>query len=93
MARKASRAANPARSAAPPKAWQIHFFKRHRAEDENEIVPGRDFLDACPDKVRAMMVAVLRIRSTNRVPEPHKTLLEFELRVSSLSPCGKDLRR
>jgi len=47
------------RSAAPPKAWQIHFFRRHRSDDENEAVPGRDFLAACPDKVRAMMVAVL----------------------------------
>ena len=59
MARKASRSANPTRGAAPPRAWQIHFFKRHRSDDENETVPGREFLEACPDKVRAMMVAVL----------------------------------
>ncbi len=39
--------------------WLIYFFRRHSADDRGESVPGRDFLDACPTKVRATMLAVL----------------------------------
>jgi hypothetical protein len=47
------------RERAPVPCWQIHFFKRRRDVDPKESVPGRDFLQACPEKVRATMVAVL----------------------------------
>lgn len=40
--------------------WLIHFFKRDRRDDPNEAVPGRNFLIACPDKVRQKMLAVLK---------------------------------
>jgi hypothetical protein len=40
--------------------WTIHFFQRHIADDRPQGVPGRDFLDACPEKVRAKFIAVLR---------------------------------
>jgi hypothetical protein len=36
----------------------IYFFRRHSADDRGESVPDRDFLDACPTKVRATMLAV-----------------------------------
>jgi len=47
-----------ARSLAPP--WRVHFFQRHVDDDETRAVPAKDFLEACPDKVRAMMVAVVK---------------------------------
>ena len=37
----------------------IYFFRRRSADDRNVSVPGREFLDACPTKVRATMLAVL----------------------------------
>ena len=37
----------------------IVFFRRHLADDPAESCPGRDFLNACPTKVRATMRAVL----------------------------------
>ena len=40
-------------------AHEIAFFRRHRDDDAAEPAPGRDFLNACPDKVRATMRAVL----------------------------------
>lgn len=43
-----------------PAAWRIHFFQRHIEDDPDRAVPARAFLDDCPDKVSAMMVAVLR---------------------------------
>jgi hypothetical protein len=45
---------------APVDPWRVHFFKRHKDDDPNEAAPGRTFLLACPDKVRAMMVAVVK---------------------------------
>ena len=39
--------------------WLIHFFQRHRQDDAAGSIPGRDFLDACPDPVAAKIVAVL----------------------------------
>jgi Txe/YoeB family toxin of Txe-Axe toxin-antitoxin module len=39
--------------------WQKHFFQRHRDDDPAQAVPARDFLLACPEKVRAMMLAVV----------------------------------
>jgi len=40
-------------------AHDVVYFKRHRADDANETVPGQEFLAACPTKVRATMRAVL----------------------------------
>jgi hypothetical protein len=37
----------------------VVFFRRHRDDDPAQPVPGRDFLNACPAKVRATMRAVL----------------------------------
>jgi hypothetical protein len=39
--------------------WLKHFFQRHPDDDPNEAVPAREFLLACPEKVRAMMMAVV----------------------------------
>jgi hypothetical protein len=40
-------------------AHEIVYFERHRADDPATVAPGRDFLNACPAKVRATMRAVL----------------------------------
>lgn len=40
--------------------WRVHFFRRHSKDDPTRRVPARDFLDACPSKVSAMMTAVVR---------------------------------
>jgi hypothetical protein len=40
--------------------WLIHFFQRHLEDDPNGTIPGRDFLLGCPDKVRQVMLAVLK---------------------------------
>jgi Txe/YoeB family toxin of Txe-Axe toxin-antitoxin module len=39
--------------------WQKHFFQRHVDDDPARAVPAREFLLACPEKVRAMMFAVV----------------------------------
>ena len=39
--------------------WLIHFLQRHRSDDPGQAVPARDFLDSCPTKVQAVMLAVL----------------------------------
>lgn len=39
--------------------WGVEFFKRHKADDPAESVPGREFLDQIPDRVAARIVAVL----------------------------------
>jgi hypothetical protein len=39
--------------------WRVHFFQRHAADDPTLAVPARAFLDACPTKVSAMMIAVV----------------------------------
>jgi hypothetical protein len=38
---------------------EIAFFRRHPLDDPDGAVPGREFLDRCPTKVRATMRAVL----------------------------------
>ena len=43
-----------------PGPWRVHFFQRHRADDPKQAVPARDFLLVCPEKVRAMMLAVVK---------------------------------
>lgn len=39
--------------------WLIHFFKRHKADDSAQALPGREFLDACPTAVRAKLIAII----------------------------------
>jgi hypothetical protein len=38
---------------------EVAFFRRHHDDDPGQGVPGREFLNACPVKVRATMRAVL----------------------------------
>ena len=40
-------------------AHEVVFFRRHRDDDPEQAIPGRQFLNACPIKVRATMRAVL----------------------------------
>lgn len=42
-----------------PETWQIVFFKRHRDDDPRESRPGRLFLEGCPGKVAAKLVAII----------------------------------
>jgi hypothetical protein len=37
----------------------VVFFRRHTHSDQGQSIPGREFLNACPVKVRATMRAVL----------------------------------
>jgi hypothetical protein len=55
--RKASKSGSVAKRLIGP--WRIHFFRRHRDDDATEAVPAREFLDACPTKVSATMIAVV----------------------------------
>jgi len=43
-----------------PTPWRVHFFQRHQSDDPRRSVPALDFLRACPTKVEAMMVAVVK---------------------------------
>ena len=43
-----------------PAKWRVHFFERRPADDPKRTVPGREFLESCPEKVRAMMLAVVK---------------------------------
>jgi hypothetical protein len=38
---------------------EIVYFRRHKKDDPGQSIPGRDFLETCPTKVRATMKAVL----------------------------------
>jgi hypothetical protein len=51
-----------------PIPWRIHFFKRHAADDPSELVPARDFLQNCPTKVEATIVAV--VKAVAEAPPP-----------------------
>lgn len=53
---KKTRPAQPERLSMP---WRVHFFQRDPQDDPGRSVPGRDFLSACPEKVRTMMLAVV----------------------------------
>src|SRR6266542_810294 len=65
-ARKASRRGSVAKQPTGP--WQIHYFRRQRDDDLTERVPARDFLDACPTKVSATMIAV--VHAVANAPPP-----------------------
>ena len=57
---KRTRSKTAAGSRTPSGPWRVHFFRRHWEDDSTQAVPARDFLDACPTKVSAMMIAVVR---------------------------------
>jgi hypothetical protein len=38
---------------------EVVFFRRHRDDDPEQAIPGREFLNGCPVEVRATMRAVL----------------------------------
>ncbi|MBW1810798.1 MAG: hypothetical protein JRJ87_21580 [Deltaproteobacteria bacterium] len=48
--------------------WLIHFFQRHHDDDPGESVPARNFLDICPLKVAATMLAV--VKAVSEAPPP-----------------------
>jgi hypothetical protein len=48
-----------ARSPSSDDAHEVVFFRRHRDDDPDQAIPGRESLNACPVKVRATMRAVL----------------------------------
>jgi Txe/YoeB family toxin of Txe-Axe toxin-antitoxin module len=48
------------KAGSPREPWRIHFFARHAGDDPTGAVPGRDFLERCLVKVRAMFVAVVK---------------------------------
>ncbi len=52
----------PKKNAAVPPAtvWRVQFFQRHIDDDPEQTVPAQTFLEACPEKVSAMIVAVLQ---------------------------------
>ena len=54
--------------AVPKHPWLIHFFKRHRTDDPTESVPAMRFLQGCPTKVEAMMIAV--VKAVAEAPPP-----------------------
>ena len=58
----------PAATQSSSVAWRIHSFRRHKDDDARETVPGREFLLTCPEKVRAMMVAV--VKAVAEAPPP-----------------------
>ena len=43
-----------------PHPWLIHFFQRHHDDDPRRTVPAREFLVACPESVRAKLIAALQ---------------------------------
>ncbi len=65
-----TRAATPARAASRSAPWRIHSFQRHAMDDTNRRVPGREFVLACPETVRAMMLAVLKAAAAAEAPPP-----------------------
>lgn len=40
--------------------WSIVFFQRHRDDDQNQSVPGAEFLESCPVGVRADLAAIVK---------------------------------
>jgi hypothetical protein len=40
--------------------WFIEFFQRHVENDAHQTVPGKKFLERCPETVRQRMLAVLK---------------------------------
>jgi hypothetical protein len=39
--------------------WGVEYFRRHKTDDPQESVPGRDFLSSIPPKIRARFVTLL----------------------------------
>jgi len=65
--KRSRRSQTPPRHPAPevrtaPSSDDVHdvvYFRRHAEDDPAERVPGREFLNGCPTKIRATMRAVL----------------------------------
>ncbi len=68
MAKVRSSKKGEARAPVGTGSWRKHFFQRHPDNDPSETVPARDFLLACPEKVRAMMLAV--VNAVAEAPPP-----------------------
>ncbi len=49
-------------------SWLIHFFQRHRDDDQKQTVPAREFLTDCPVSVEAKLVAI--IKAVSEAPPP-----------------------
>jgi hypothetical protein len=43
----------------PDDPYEVAFFKRHRDDDPEAHIPGREFIASCPAPVRAKFFAVL----------------------------------
>jgi hypothetical protein len=52
--------AAPAGRPTNPTPWLVHFFRRHPDDDPRRLVPARAFLDGCPAKVAATIIAVAK---------------------------------
>jgi Txe/YoeB family toxin of Txe-Axe toxin-antitoxin module len=48
--------------------WRIYFFKRHPEDDSSESVPAHEFLQTCPTKVEATILAV--VKAVAEAPPP-----------------------
>jgi Txe/YoeB family toxin of Txe-Axe toxin-antitoxin module len=55
-----SKAPKPAVSSNQHGPWRVHLFQRHPSDDPTRAVPALEFLRACPTKVEAMIVAVVK---------------------------------
>jgi hypothetical protein len=56
---KSAERSGPGTRTSAGRPWRKHFFRRHPHDDPSEAVPAKDFLLGCPEKVRAMMLAVV----------------------------------
>jgi hypothetical protein len=43
----------------PDDPYDVVYFRRHHDDDARQTAPGREYLNALPDRVRARMMAVL----------------------------------
>jgi hypothetical protein len=66
--KKEKRAEKRERETAAALPWRVHFFRRAPSDDPTQAVPARVFLDSCPDKVSATIVAV--IDAVAKAPPP-----------------------
>lgn len=43
----------------PSVLWDVVLFQRHKDDDPAKRCPGEEFLDQCPDSVRADLIAII----------------------------------
>ena len=58
-------------------AHEVVFFRRHSDDDPGRPIPGREFLNGCPVKVRAAMRAVLALDNYEVHQVGGQTILEY----------------